>query len=45
MSALVLLAEDEDPIQILLSYNLEAEGYKPKARNIPSSRRSHGARI
>ena len=28
MSASILIVEDEEPIQILLSYNLEAEGYR-----------------
>jgi len=28
MSASILVVEDEEPIQILLSYNLEAEGYR-----------------
>ena len=28
MSASILLVEDEEPIQILLSYNLEAESYR-----------------
>ena len=28
MSASILVVEDEDPIQILLGYNLEAEGYR-----------------
>lgn len=28
MSALILIVEDEEPIQILLQYNLEAEGYR-----------------
>jgi two-component system phosphate regulon response regulator PhoB len=31
MSASILLVEDEEPIQILLSYNLEAEGYRVRA--------------
>ena len=30
MSASILVVEDEEPIQILLSYNLEAEGYRPR---------------
>src|SRR5260221_6812906 len=28
MSASILVVEDEEPIQILLTYNLEAEGYR-----------------
>ena len=28
MSASILVVEDEEPIQILLSYNLESEGYR-----------------
>jgi DNA-binding response OmpR family regulator len=34
MSASILVVEDEEPIQILLSYNLESEGYRrpPRAR-------------
>ena len=28
MSASILLIEDEEPIQLLLRYNLEAEGYR-----------------
>ena len=28
MTASILIVEDEEPIQLLLSYNLEAEGYK-----------------
>jgi two-component system phosphate regulon response regulator PhoB len=28
MGASILVVEDEEPIQILLSYNLEAEGYR-----------------
>ena len=28
MSASILVVEDEEPIQILLRYNLEAEGYR-----------------
>ncbi len=31
MSASILVVEDEEPIQILLSYNLEAEGYRVRA--------------
>ncbi len=31
MSASILIVEDEEPIQILLSYNLEAEGYRVRA--------------
>lgn len=31
MSASVLIVEDEEPIQILLSYNLEAEGYRVRS--------------
>ena len=33
MSASILVVEDEEPIQILLSYNLEAEGYRVRATN------------
>lgn len=31
MSASILVVEDEEPIQILLNYNLEAEGYRVRA--------------
>jgi two-component system phosphate regulon response regulator PhoB len=31
MSASILIVEDEEPIQILLSYNFEAEGYRVRA--------------
>lgn len=31
MSASILVVEDEEPIQILLSYNLESEGYRVRA--------------
>jgi two-component system phosphate regulon response regulator PhoB len=31
MAGSILIVEDEEPIQILLSYNLEAEGYKVRA--------------
>ncbi len=31
MSASLLIVEDEEPIQILLSYNFEAEGYRVRA--------------
>jgi two-component system, OmpR family, phosphate regulon response regulator PhoB len=31
MSASILVVEDEEPIQILLSYNFEAEGYRVRA--------------
>jgi two-component system phosphate regulon response regulator PhoB len=31
MSASILIVEDEEPIQILLSYNLESEGYRVRA--------------
>ena len=31
MSASILVVEDEEPIQILLQYNLEAEGYRVRA--------------
>ena len=31
MSASILIVEDEEPIQILLQYNLEAEGYRVRA--------------
>ena len=31
MSASVLIIEDEEPIQILLKYNLEAEGYRVRS--------------
>ena len=31
MSASILVVEDEEPIQILLAYNLEAEGYRVRA--------------
>ena len=31
MTASILIVEDEEPIQILLSYNLEAEGYRVRA--------------
>ena len=30
MSASILVVEDEEPIQILLSYNLESEGYRAR---------------
>ena len=30
MSASILIVEDEEPLQVLLSYNLEAEGYRPR---------------
>ena len=31
MSASILIIEDEEPIQILLKYNLEAEGYRVRS--------------
>ena len=31
MSASILIVEDEEPIQILLSYNFESEGYRVRA--------------
>ncbi len=31
MTASILIVEDEEPIQILLTYNLEAEGYRVRA--------------
>ena len=31
MPASILIVEDEEPIQILLRYNLEAEGYRVRA--------------
>ena len=31
MSASILIVEDEEPIQVLLTYNLEAEGYRGRA--------------
>jgi len=30
VSASILIVEDEEPLQVLLSYNLEAEGYRPR---------------
>jgi two-component system, OmpR family, phosphate regulon response regulator PhoB len=30
MTASILIIEDEEPIQVLLSYNLEAEGFRPR---------------
>jgi two-component system phosphate regulon response regulator PhoB len=30
MTASILIVEDEEPIQVLLSYNLEAEGFRPR---------------
>ena len=31
MTASILIVEDEDPIQILLTYNLQAEGFRVRA--------------
>ncbi len=31
MSASIIVVEDEEPIQILLSYNLESEGYRVRS--------------
>jgi two-component system phosphate regulon response regulator PhoB len=33
MSASILIVEDEEPIRLLLNYNLEAEGYRVRATN------------
>jgi two-component system phosphate regulon response regulator PhoB len=30
MTASILIVEDEEPIQVLLTYNLEAEGFRPR---------------
>ena len=32
MTASILIVEDEEPIQILLTYNLQAEGFRVRDR-------------
>ena len=34
MSARILIVEDEEPLTLLLRYNLEAEGYEIHFRNV-----------
>ena len=36
MNALILIVEDEEPLTMLLRYNLEAEGYELPAATRPT---------
>ena len=44
MSASILIVEDEEPLQVLLSYNLEAEGYRPRTATTGERCRSSSPR-